>query len=126
MPAARTGTRRRPLRLALAALLAIVVALGVRFGIGELSGDDVPAVGDCMNAAADANDMGVVDCGSEDAAFRVVGNDGAWVWQDFEAAANAGGEGICEEHPQHSTALFVGEGDEPDSEGEVVCLEPTG
>lgn len=101
------------------AILAVVAVLV----IGGLTGDDVPAVGDCLTHSDDPAEMQVVDCDSGDAAWRVIGNDGSWTEQAF---AEASQEEVCQAFRGWENALWMGDRTEDLSgNGEVICLEPT-
>lgn len=115
---------RRWLLIALGAAAGVaVLAVVAVLVIGALTGDDVPAVGDCMTHSANPAEMEVVDCDSAEAAWRVIGNDGSWSEQAFEEASQ---EEVCQAFAGWDNALWLGERTEDLSgDGEVICLAST-
>jgi hypothetical protein len=109
--------------LSVVAVLILLVVGGV-FLVMNVLREEVPQVGECLNEAS-PEDMEVVDCGSAEAAWNVVGSDGTWTRGDFDAAAQGD---VCQEFPETQQALWVTESPTVDSgtEGEVICLAPIG
>jgi hypothetical protein len=111
------------------ALAAVIVIIGLGIGaallVRSVLTEEVPQVGDCLNNAANPDDMDVVDCGSADAAWSVIGNDGTWTRGDFDAATQ--GE-VCQAFTDTQQALWVTSSPTVNSgtEGEVICLAPVG
>ncbi len=95
-----------------------VVAAGVAaaswFGVG---GPGDPEVGDCGTASGESS-FEVVDCGSDEAQFRVVGIEAEKMTQpEYEADTTA-----CMGFPTADTVLWVG--DQFGLDGTVLCAEP--
>jgi hypothetical protein len=109
------------------AVVVVVAALGVGavLLVRSVLAEEVPQVGECLDNAANPDDMDVVDCGSAEAAWNVIGNDGTWPRGEFDAAAP--GE-VCQAFPETEQALWVTSSATVDSqtEGEVICLAPAG
>jgi hypothetical protein len=87
-----------------------------------LLGEDVPEVGACLSGADDPTEIVVVDCGSDQAAWRVIGHGGARSEGDFNQAAR---EDICQAFPDWENALWL-RTNVLSGDGEVVCLAPAG
>lgn len=98
-----------------------VVVIGVKFGFREafayITGDTTKAqVGDCINNAADPNDMKLVDCAKPEAAFKIVGIVDDKTQTEAEVA--------CESFATAESFLFQWEGTlKADTKGQVLCLE---
>ena len=125
-PAGAAPPRRRRLGLVLGiagGLVALAVAAAAGFVALTLLSEDLPAAGDCLTDASVPDEMTVVDCGSSEAFWTVVGLDGTWAHGDFEAAT--AGE-VCAGFPTSQQALWVSNARtvSADTEGQVVCLEP--
>jgi len=107
--------------LAVAAGVVLLVVAGV-VGAVLLLSEDVPEVGACMTDAEDPAEIEVVDCGSEQAAWQVVGHDGSRSEAEFEQATR---EEICQAFPDWENALWL-RTNLISGEGEVVCLASAG
>lgn len=116
-PPARPRRLGLKIGLAVAAGLVVLVGAGV-VGVVLLLGEDVPEVGACLTDAEDPGEIEVVDCGSEQAAWRVVGHDGSRTEAEFERATR---EEICQAFPDWENALWL-RTNLLSGEGEVVCL----
>lgn len=122
--AARPPERNRRLALIVAAAAGVVIlaVIGAVLVANQL-GDDLPETGDCMSNDADPTEIRVVDCGSEEAAWTVVGLEGSWTEQEFDQAVR---DRICQAIPNWDNALWLGEEtDDRSGEGTVVCLRAT-
>jgi len=122
-PKAQPKKRRVGLIVALTVLAALAaVAVGGFFLLSSLR-EDLPQVGDCLNDAPTADEMDVVACDGNDAAWSVIGSDGTWTRGDFDTAGQ--GE-VCDAFPDTEQALWVTNATTVDSgtEGEVICLAP--
>lgn len=106
-------------------LIAIVVAVVVRVVIGSvLGGADNPEVGDCVNGAFNPDDIEVVDCGSSDAAWEVIGVHGDMSEADFDAiVASQDTSTICTAFPEWENAIWFGD---QGGDGEVFCVVTAG
>jgi hypothetical protein len=104
-------------------LVALAVAAAAGFVALTLLSEDLPAAGDCLTDASVPDEMTVVDCGSSEAFWTVVGLDGTWTHGDFEAAT--AGE-VCAGFPTSQQALWVSNARTvaAGTDGQVVCLEP--
>lgn len=114
--------RRLAIIVAAAAGVVILAVIGAVV-VASWLGDDLPEAGDCMSNDADPTEIRVVDCGSEEAAWTVVGVDGTWTEQEFADAAR---DRVCQAIPKWDNALWLGEEtDDGTGEGTVVCLRAT-
>lgn len=105
-------------------LVAVLVAIGVRVVFSTVLGEDTPEVGDCVNGALTPNDIEVVDCGSSDAAWEVIGVHGDMSEADFDAiVASQDTSTICTAFPEWENAIWFGD---PGGDGEVFCVVGTG
>jgi hypothetical protein len=119
-PASRS---RRGLKIGLAVAAGVVVlAVAGVLALVLLSGEEVPAVGECMTDSADPTQMDVVGCDSEQAAWQVIGHDGNVTEDEFDQATR---EDICQQFPDWENALWL-RTNVLSGEGEVVCLVPAG
>ena len=99
-----------------------VLAAGV-VGLGSLTGwfgAGEPEVGDCVQMQGETS-FEAVDCGAEEAEYKVVGIHGEELtWPDFEEAASV--DEVCQKFATWEVALWIGELEtEP---GTVYCSEP--
>ena len=84
------------------------------FGIGD------PKVNDCVQMKGDT-DFDVVDCGSADAQYKIVGiDDQKMKYPDFQDAAAA--DTICTAFQTWEVALWIG--DVLTEPGTIYCSEP--
>ena len=84
------------------------------FGIGD------PKVNDCVQMKGDT-DFDVVDCGSADAEYKIVGiDDEKMKYPDFQDAAAA--DEICTDFQTWEVALWIG--DVLTEPGTIYCSEP--
>lgn len=114
--------RRLAIIVAAAAGVVILAVIGAVVVANQL-GDDLPEAGDCMSNDADPTEIRVVDCGSEEAAWTVVGVDGSWTEQEFAESTR---DRVCQAIPKWDNALWLGEeSDDGSGEGTVVCLRAT-
>jgi hypothetical protein len=114
---------RRGLKIGLAVAAGVVVlAVAGVLALVLLSGEEVPAVGECMTDSTDPTQMGVVGCDSEQAAWQVIGHDGSVTEEEFDQATR---EDICQQFPDWENALWL-RTNVISGEGEVVCLVPAG
>jgi hypothetical protein len=106
-------------------VLFILVAVGGVLLVRSLLQEEVPEVGQCLNDAANPDDMEVVDCGSAEAAWSVVGSHGALTRGEFDQATQGD---LCQAFPETQQAMWVTSSLTVDSgtEGEVICLAPVG
>jgi hypothetical protein len=90
-------------------------------GLGSLVGFADPEVGDCVQMAGDTDtDVDVVDCGSAEAEYRIVGIEG----DERTYPAFLADPGTCADFASTEVALWIGELEtEP---GTVLCAEPDG
>ena len=80
------------------------------FGVGE------PEVGDCVKTVGET-DFEVVDCGADDAQYKVVGIDEQeMTYSEFEAAP---AEGICADFA--ATEILLWSGDMISEPGTIFC-----
>lgn len=88
--------------------------------------EDLPEAGECMTDAPDPNEMSVVGCDSDQAAWSVVGADGAMTQVEFQALTPE--DQVCQEHEGTEQALWVTDAwfVDDDTEGTVVCLRRAG
>ena len=94
-------------------ILGVVVIAIVAFAF--LAGGD-PEVGDCLKA--DGPDLAVVDCDDSTAQYRLEGiQDGTQTQDEYIADPNT-----CSEFPTSTNYFWVGELDDPTSEGVVYCV----
>ena len=83
------------------------------FGIGD------PTVGDCVQMQGETS-FEVVDCGAEEAEYKIVGIEGEeMTWPDFEAASV---EEVCASFETWEVALWIG--DLETEPGAIYCSEP--
>jgi hypothetical protein len=126
-PTAPPKKKRRIWPYVTLAVVVVIVLLGVGGVVllGNLLREEVPEVGECLNDAPAADDMEVVDCAAAEAAWRVIGNDGAWTRGEFDAAAQGD---VCQAFAATEQALWVTSSSTVNSgtEGEVICLAPVG
>ncbi|OMQ16209.1 hypothetical protein A7K94_0204105 [Modestobacter sp. VKM Ac-2676] len=93
-------------------LVALVVVLGA---LSFFLSGGAPEVGDCIQAE-EGGSFSTVDCGSDDAAFRVVGTDEDMTKPEFDADPDT-----CAAFPNAEAALWSGaDENEP---GDVYCAE---
>lgn len=106
-------------------LVAVAVAFVVRLAIGAvLGGADNPEVGDCVNDAFNPDDIEVVDCGSADAAWEVIGVHGDMSEADFDAiVASQDTSTVCTAFPEWENAIWFGD---QGGDGEVFCVVAAG
>ena len=84
------------------------------FGIGD------PKVDDCVQMRGET-DFEVVDCGSAEAEYKIVGiHDEELTFPDFEAAAAV--DEVCQEFQTWEVALWIG--DMETEPGTIYCSEP--
>jgi hypothetical protein len=124
----RTG--KRILMALVGVVVALVVAFGVRTIFAELSNDLSTAdVGDCIDQQADIDDIKVVPCDSEEAFLRVYVKTTDWTEDQFDDVASGTTpiEELCDGQPipTGGDAIWYGEqtGD-GSGKGDVYCLEP--
>jgi hypothetical protein len=81
----------------------------------------VPDVGECITQdSLFGTETNVVDCGSAEAAWEVIGNDGTWTENDFDATP---AEEICTGFEGTEQMLWIGEiTSDGTGGGDVVCL----
>ncbi|MPZ25978.1 MAG: hypothetical protein GEV12_05895 [Micromonosporaceae bacterium] len=117
--------RSRRLAIVVAAVAGVVILAVIgAVAVANQLGDDLPEAGDCMSNDADPTEIRVVDCGSEDAAWTVIGQDGTWTEREFDEADR---NRICQAFPKWDNALWLGEEtDDRSGEGTVVCLTVAG
>ncbi|SFL39187.1 LppU/SCO3897 family protein [Geodermatophilus ruber] len=102
------------LRVAVPVVVAGVVGTGV---LGNALGLGDPEVGDCVQMQG-TTDFEVVDCGSAEAEYRIVGiEDEEQTYPDFMADVDT-----CADFPATEAALWIG-GMETEP-GTVFCAEP--
>lgn len=131
VPPAPPAGSRRALKVtvgvvgALAVGVVAVVAGALLFS--AIGGDEQPRpeVGDCLTDAVNADDIEVVDCGSAEAAWTVIGLSATLTEREFGDASRGD---LCQEFPGWTgPALWFGEEtDDLSGEGEVVCLAAVG
>ena len=115
-PAARGKRTSRPASFGKRLVVVIVGALAVFVGRSLLAGMDDPAVGDCARATADSG-YELVDCGTADAQFRVVGEEeGYWTAEEVRAAT-----GLCAAFP--ATDAYLWEPGYRSESGNLYCAE---
>lgn len=115
--------KRRLAQIVVGAAGAVILAVIGAVVVANQLGDDLPATGDCMSNHADPAEIRVVDCGSAEAAWTVVGLDGTWTEQEFDESPR---HRVCQEIPKWDNALWLGEQtDDRSGEGTVVCLRAT-
>lgn len=112
--------------VAAAVVLGVLVAGGfaVVSWVSALGAEEVPEVGDCLTGGGEDGgadqQLEVVDCTAATAVWTVIGHDGQWRYDDFEAAAP---EELCRDLPETGNALWLGPSPEDGGgDGEVVCL----
>ena len=92
----------------------LVAAAGLSgfFGAGD------PEIGDCVKQSG-ADSWDVVDCGSDEAQYKVVGQDETKLtYPEFQSSSD-----ICLKFPTAEYSLWIG----PDGlQGTVYCAEPLG
>jgi len=94
-------------------ILAVVVIAIIAFAI--LAGGD-PEPGDCLKA--DGSELATVDCDDSTAQYRLVGiQDGTQTQDEYIADPNT-----CSEFPTSTNYFWVGEVEDPTSEGVVYCV----
>ncbi len=110
-PGAATGGLKKWLRIGLPIAVVGVVGLGSFVGFAD------PEVGDCVQMAGDT-DFDVVDCGSAEAEYRIVGIEGdEQTYPAFMADPDT-----CVDFASTEVALWIGALEtEP---GTVFCAEP--
>lgn len=117
------GVIKKILGLVIVAVVVIAVKVGLGAGLGELwdniTGSVTTAtVGDCVNEAADVNDLKVVDCGDAEAKNKVVGLvEDKFTRAAFSAQLAAGNP--CSAFPTATSAVWYGTGT---GTGDVWCL----
>jgi hypothetical protein len=106
-------------------LLVILLGVGGVVLLGVLLREEVPEVGQCLDDAPSPDDMEVVDCGSAEAAWSVIGNDGPRTRGEFDQATQGD---LCQAFAETQQAMWVTTSYTVDSstEGEVICLAPVG
>ena len=116
-PAPRVARRSR-LKTGVRLWFAVVVGGLVMFGVRSLlAGVDDPTVGDCVHATADSG-YDVVDCGTAEAQFRILGAEkGRWTAAEVQAAT-----GLCAAFP--TTVAYVWEAGYRSNTGTVYCAGP--
>jgi hypothetical protein len=84
-----------------------------------------PDVGECIDEASlTAPETNVVDCGSAEAAWEVIGEHGSMTGADFQLTSE---EEICTAFPETEYILWVGEDSTDGSgDGQVVCMVSVG
>jgi hypothetical protein len=102
-------------RLPLVAV-AIVVAVGLALFRNGVFGGGLPEAGDCTNAST--TDLQVVDCDSDEAAYRVAGT-----VDDVSGNELQNDPSLCLDQWPNSAAYAVSETDQ-DEKGTGICLEP--
>ncbi len=124
-PAGGMSTGRRIAFGLIGAAVAAVVFFVIRMVIANVTGDlSTAGVGDCLNDRPNIDDIRVVACDSEDAAWRVIGKNTGWTENDFDAATL---EEVCEGFtvPADGAAIWQGSRTSDGSgTGFVLCLEP--
>lgn len=106
--------------------LLLVGCLGL-VALTVFAGGEIPEADDCLTDAADANDMEVVDCGSGDAAWTVLGADQTMTRGEFSGLTQQ--DQVCQAYPETQQALWVTDarfGTDDDTEGTVICLQRVG
>lgn len=120
---------RRRSWLTITLIAAVVVAVGCVGGgyllLNSLR-EDVPQAGECLLDAPDPNDMTVVGCDSDQAAWSVIGADGTMTQAEFQALTPE--DGVCQEHAGTEQVLWVTDAWFVDdgTAGTVVCLRRVG
>jgi hypothetical protein len=111
------GTRKSRLKAGVRIWFAVVVGGVVMFGVRSfLAGLDDPAVGDCVRATVDSG-YELVDCGTAEAQFRVVGE----VEGDWTAAEVQADPGLCAAFP--AAEVYLWERGYKSESGTVYCGE---
>lgn len=112
--------------VAAAVVLGVLVAGGfaVVSWLGDLGAEEIPEVGECLTGGSEDGgadqELEVVDCTAATAVWTVIGHDGQWRYDDFEAAAP---EELCRDLPETGNALWLGPSPEDGGgDGEVICL----
>jgi hypothetical protein len=94
-------------------ILAIVVIAILAFAFA--AGGD-PEVGDCLRA--DGLDLATVDCDDSAAQYRLIGiQEGTQTQDEYIADPNT-----CSAFPESTQYFWVGDIEDPSSEGEVYCV----
>ncbi len=112
-PAPRKSGALRWLAIAGGALVALVVVAVV---VGVLVGGG-PEVGDCVRQA---DGLEVVDCGSADAEYRVVGIDEERA--DLTQADYLGDDSTCSQFDGITQQAWLGDLSDPSATGTIYCL----
>ena len=111
-PAQKSGVKKL---LAIGGPILVAGVVGVR-ALGLFGGGD-PEVGDCIKESGKTS-WDVVDCGSDDAQYKVVGIEEKKQTQaEFEADENS-----CSGFP--ATEIVLWSGLAPEDDGTVFCAEP--
>ena len=105
-------------RKIVALVVLVVVVIGIIIAALGASGSntDSAAVNDCVTKP-DNDNIKVVDCGSSDAALKVVGK----VENKTQAQVSINSAAICKPFPTATNAYWKGKIGEP---GYVLCLAP--
>lgn len=128
-PPPPTAPPKRPRWLAITlvtAAVALVACAGGAYLVLSSLREEVPEAGECLIDAPDANDMTVVGCDSDLAAWSVIGADGTMTQVEFQALTPE--DGVCQEHAGAEQVLWVTDAwfVDDDTAGTVVCLRRVG
>jgi hypothetical protein len=116
VPAGRPKRQNRPFSFVKRLVVVVVGALGVFVVRSLLAGVDDPSVGDCARATADSG-YELVDCGTAEAQYRVVGEEeGYWTADEVRAAT-----GLCAAFP--ATDAYLWEPGYRSESGTLYCAE---
>jgi hypothetical protein len=115
-PAARPNRKNGPVSFGKRLLAVVVGAIGVFVVRSLLAGVDDPSVGDCARTTADSG-YELVDCGTAEAQYRVVGEEeGYWTADEVRAAS-----GLCTAFP--ATDAYLWEPGYRSESGTLYCAE---